>query len=73
MFRRKSKTPRIDLADFMKDLADQYSCESPYELGIRIQSLGLPISVRFSIVVYPPSPFNKYIPKLWKMDTWAMI
>ncbi|RXN31303.1 hypothetical protein ROHU_036186 [Labeo rohita] len=44
MFRRKSKTPRIDLADFMKDLADQYSCESPYELGIRIQSLGLPIS-----------------------------
>uniref|UniRef100_A0A8C1AH32 Wu:fj29h11 n=1 Tax=Cyprinus carpio carpio TaxID=630221 RepID=A0A8C1AH32_CYPCA len=44
MFRRKSKTPRIDLADFMKHLADQYSCESPYELGIRIQSLGLPIS-----------------------------
>ncbi|XP_067225099.1 uncharacterized protein wu:fj29h11 isoform X1 [Chanodichthys erythropterus] len=44
MFRRKSKTPRVDLADFMKHLADQYSCESPYELGIRIQSLGLPIS-----------------------------
>lgn len=51
MFRRKSKTPRVDLADFMKHLADQYSCESPYELGIRIQSLGLPISVRFSVVV----------------------
>ncbi|XP_039509577.1 protein NO VEIN isoform X2 [Pimephales promelas] len=44
MFRRKSKTPRIDLADFLKHLADHYSCESPYELGIRIQSLGLPIS-----------------------------
>ncbi|XP_067286203.1 uncharacterized protein wu:fj29h11 isoform X3 [Pseudorasbora parva] len=44
MFRRKSKTPRIDLAEFLKHLADQYSCESPYELGIRIQSLGLPIS-----------------------------
>uniref|UniRef100_A0A672LXB6 Uncharacterized LOC107595630 n=1 Tax=Sinocyclocheilus grahami TaxID=75366 RepID=A0A672LXB6_SINGR len=44
MFRRKSKTPRVDLADFLKHLADQYSCESPYELGIRIQSLGLPIS-----------------------------
>ncbi|XP_043085921.1 protein NO VEIN [Puntigrus tetrazona] len=44
MFRRKSKTPRVDLADFLKHLADQYSCDSPYELGIRIQSLGLPIS-----------------------------
>ncbi len=49
MFRRKSKTPRVDLADFLKHLADQYSCESPYELGIRIQSLGLPISVRFGV------------------------
>ncbi|XP_077101777.1 uncharacterized protein LOC143753264 isoform X1 [Siphateles boraxobius] len=44
MFRRKSQTPRIDLADFLKHLADHYSCGSPYELGIRIQSLGLPIS-----------------------------
>ncbi|XP_077085850.1 uncharacterized protein LOC143737933 [Siphateles boraxobius] len=44
MFRRKCKTPRIDLADFLKHLADHYSCDSPYELGIRIQSLGLPIS-----------------------------
>ncbi|KAK7134163.1 hypothetical protein R3I93_017539 [Phoxinus phoxinus] len=44
MFRRRCKTPRIDLADFLKHLADHYSCESPYELGIRIQSLGLPIS-----------------------------
>lgn len=30
----------------MQYLADQYSCESPYELGVRIQSVGLPISVR---------------------------
>ncbi|XP_051530357.1 uncharacterized protein LOC127427065 isoform X2 [Myxocyprinus asiaticus] len=44
MFRRKSRTTRVDLAEFLKHLADQYSCESPYELGIRIQSLGLPIS-----------------------------
>ncbi|KAL1263883.1 hypothetical protein QQF64_004238, partial [Cirrhinus molitorella] len=44
MFRRKNKTSRVDMADFLKDLADQYSCESPYELGIRIQSLGLSIS-----------------------------
>ncbi|XP_019745143.1 uncharacterized protein LOC109527572 [Hippocampus comes] len=28
----------------MKYLADHYNCESPYELGIRIHSLGLPIA-----------------------------
>ncbi|XP_056326181.1 uncharacterized protein wu:fj29h11 isoform X1 [Danio aesculapii] len=44
MYRRINKVPRVDLAEFLKHLADQYSCESPYELGIRIQSLGLPIS-----------------------------
>ncbi|XP_065109604.1 uncharacterized protein [Paramisgurnus dabryanus] len=44
IFRRKSRAQRVDLADFLKSLADQYSCESPYELGIRIQSLGLPIA-----------------------------
>ncbi|XP_076005731.1 uncharacterized protein LOC143000345 isoform X2 [Genypterus blacodes] len=40
---RKNK-PKIDLADFMKHLADHYNCDSPYELGIRIHSVGLPIS-----------------------------
>uniref|UniRef100_A0A3Q2Y8U5 Wu:fj29h11 n=1 Tax=Hippocampus comes TaxID=109280 RepID=A0A3Q2Y8U5_HIPCM len=34
-----------DLAEFMKYLADHYNCESPYELGIRIHSLGLPIAL----------------------------
>ncbi|XP_057682155.1 uncharacterized protein wu:fj29h11 [Corythoichthys intestinalis] len=43
-YRRKSKEPRVDLAEFMKHLADHYKCDSPYELGIRIQSLGLPIA-----------------------------
>ncbi|XP_061912312.1 uncharacterized protein wu:fj29h11 [Entelurus aequoreus] len=43
-FRRKCNQPRIDLAEFMKYLADHYNCESPYELGIRIHSLGLPIA-----------------------------
>ncbi|XP_051958401.1 uncharacterized protein wu:fj29h11 isoform X1 [Xyrauchen texanus] len=47
MFRKKCRTPRVDLPEFLKHLADQYSCESPYELGIRIQSLGLPISTLF--------------------------
>ncbi|XP_072312808.1 uncharacterized protein [Eucyclogobius newberryi] len=44
-FRRmNTKIIKIDLADFMKYLADQYKCDSPYELGIRIHSVGLPIS-----------------------------
>ncbi|CAB1338211.1 unnamed protein product [Coregonus sp. 'balchen'] len=36
--------PKVDLAEFMKHLSDQYSCDSPYELGIRIHSVGLPIA-----------------------------
>ncbi|XP_072524200.1 uncharacterized protein [Salminus brasiliensis] len=43
-FRRTQGKPKVDLAEFMQHLADQYNCESPYELGIRIQSVGLPIS-----------------------------
>ncbi|XP_055006163.1 uncharacterized protein wu:fj29h11 isoform X2 [Boleophthalmus pectinirostris] len=43
-FRRKNTKVKVDLADFMKYLADQYNCDSPYELGIRIHSVGLPIS-----------------------------
>nr|XP_023686990.1 uncharacterized protein LOC111853852 isoform X2 [Paramormyrops kingsleyae] len=41
--RRRSKS-KIDLVEFLKHLADQYNCDSPYKLGIRIQGLGLPIS-----------------------------
>ncbi|XP_058262273.1 uncharacterized protein wu:fj29h11 isoform X2 [Hemibagrus wyckioides] len=43
-FRRKLNKQKVDLAEFLKYLADQYSCDSPYALGIRIQSVGLPIS-----------------------------
>ncbi|KAK0132689.1 hypothetical protein N1851_032434 [Merluccius polli] len=44
-FRRKhSKQQKVDLAEFMKFLADQHSCDSPYELGVRIHSVALPIS-----------------------------
>nr|XP_029134426.1 uncharacterized protein LOC109987450 [Labrus bergylta] len=44
VFRRQVNKPKVDLAEFMKHLADHYSCDSPYELGIRIHSVGLPIS-----------------------------
>ncbi|XP_030610585.1 protein NO VEIN isoform X2 [Archocentrus centrarchus] len=44
IFRRKQSKIKVDLAEFMKHLADHYNCDSPYELGIRITGLGLPIS-----------------------------
>ncbi|XP_056152733.1 uncharacterized protein LOC130127187 [Lampris incognitus] len=43
LFRTKQRKPKVDLTEFMQHLADQYNCDSPYELGIRIQGLGLPI------------------------------
>ncbi|CAG5911609.1 unnamed protein product [Menidia menidia] len=43
VFRRKQTKQKLDLAEFLQYLADHYSCESPYELGIRIHSFGLPI------------------------------
>uniref|UniRef100_A0AAY4BVZ5 HTH OST-type domain-containing protein n=1 Tax=Denticeps clupeoides TaxID=299321 RepID=A0AAY4BVZ5_9TELE len=43
-FRKKQTKQMVDLAEFMQFLADQHNCESPYELGIRIQSVALAIS-----------------------------
>ncbi|XP_067859939.1 uncharacterized protein wu:fj29h11 isoform X2 [Heptranchias perlo] len=43
-YKKSNKAQKIDLADFIKYLADQYHCDSPYELGIRITSIGLLIS-----------------------------
>ncbi|XP_071400261.1 uncharacterized protein [Centroberyx affinis] len=49
VFRRKQNKPKVDLAEFMKYLADQNSCDSPYELGIRIHSVGLPIATLIKV------------------------
>ncbi|XP_033840308.1 uncharacterized protein wu:fj29h11 [Periophthalmus magnuspinnatus] len=51
-FRRTNANNRIkiDLADFMKYLSDQYNCDSPYELGIRIHSVALPIASLSKVV-----------------------
>ncbi|XP_072339919.1 uncharacterized protein [Scyliorhinus torazame] len=43
-YKRDKRAQKIDLADFIKHLADHYHCDSPYELGIRITSIGLLIS-----------------------------
>uniref|UniRef100_A0A3Q3NAZ7 Protein NO VEIN-like n=1 Tax=Mastacembelus armatus TaxID=205130 RepID=A0A3Q3NAZ7_9TELE len=44
VFRRKNNMPKVDLAEFMKYLVDHYNCDSPYQLGVRIHSVGLPIA-----------------------------
>ncbi|XP_044034429.1 protein NO VEIN isoform X2 [Siniperca chuatsi] len=49
VFRRKQSKPKVDLAEFMKYLADHYNCDSPYELGIRIHSIGLPIATLMKV------------------------
>ena len=36
---------KVDLKKFVEYLCEEFNCESPYELGIRIQSIGLAISV----------------------------
>ncbi|XP_068715873.1 uncharacterized protein [Montipora foliosa] len=36
---------KVDLGEFIQYLCEEYGCETPYELGVRIQSVGLAISV----------------------------
>ena len=36
---------KVDLTKFMEYLREEYRCETPYELGVRIQSIGLAITV----------------------------
>ena len=49
---------KVDLEKFMKYLSDEYSCSTPFELGVRIQSIGLAISVTlFNLFSYISSFF----------------
>ncbi|XP_072882566.1 uncharacterized protein [Hemitrygon akajei] len=43
-YRRSVRAAKIDLAEFIKHLADRFHCDSPYDLGIRITSIGLSLS-----------------------------
>ncbi|XP_078257611.1 LOW QUALITY PROTEIN: uncharacterized protein LOC144594664 [Rhinoraja longicauda] len=43
-YKRNLRGCKIDLAEFIKHLADRFHCDSPYDLGIRITSIGLSIS-----------------------------
>ena len=36
---------KVDLEEFMEYLSEEYQCGTPFELGVRIQSIGLAISV----------------------------
>ncbi|XP_051774757.1 uncharacterized protein LOC114665152 isoform X2 [Erpetoichthys calabaricus] len=44
MRKQKGYKCKVDLPEFMKFISDQYKCDSPYDLGIRIQSIALSIS-----------------------------
>ena len=36
---------KVDLGKFMEYLSEEYQCGTPFDLGVRIQSIGLAISV----------------------------
>ena len=36
---------KVDLKSFLEYICEEHDCETPYELGVRIQSVGLAISV----------------------------
>ncbi|RXN00805.1 hypothetical protein EOD39_8678 [Acipenser ruthenus] len=44
MREQRAYRSKVDLAEFMQFVMDQYNCDSPYELGIRIQSVALSVS-----------------------------
>ncbi|XP_058848447.1 uncharacterized protein LOC117424580 isoform X2 [Acipenser ruthenus] len=44
MREQRAYRSKVDLAEFMQFVMDQYNCNSPYELGIRIQSVALSVS-----------------------------
>ena len=46
MTRKGQRSEKVDLGKFMEYLREEYDCETPYELGVRIQSIGLAISVK---------------------------
>ena len=46
---------KVDLEEFMEYLSEEYQCGTPFELGVRIQSIGLAISVMLlNILLYVP-------------------
>ena len=45
MTQKDLRRKKVDLKLFLDYLCEQYDCDSPYKLGVRIQGIGLPISV----------------------------
>lgn len=46
---------KVDLGKFMEYLSEEYQCGTPFDLGVRIQSIGLAISVMLlNILLYVP-------------------
>ena len=40
---------KVELKKFMEFLCQEFKCETPYDLGLRIQSVGLAISVSVEV------------------------
>lgn len=62
---KKLWAARVDMQEFLEYLTEQISCTSPYELGVRIESIALMISVRLyvSIVVIKIIQINRNVSK----------
>ena len=46
---------KVDLEKFMEYLSEEYQCGTPFDLGVRIQSIGLAISVMLlNLFLYIP-------------------
>lgn len=57
---------KVDLKSFMEYLCEEYRCETPYELGVRIQSIGLAISVLLLLLLLLICFFS-YFSILWTL------
>lgn len=53
-------TSKVALKEFLQFLCEEYGCESAYELGVRIQSIGLGISVRKTLFILRICNFKTY-------------
>ena len=45
-------TKKVDLWKFIEYLCQEFKCETPYQLGVRIQSIGLAISVSAALLIH---------------------
>jgi hypothetical protein len=47
---------KVDMPEFLEHLKEQMSCETLYELGVKIDSVGLIIKVRLFVTMHKNTP-----------------